>query len=124
MDELMDDDVMLEEIRETLQAVCAFGVVEWERCEREKVIAAVRLMANEEDEMEYRAENALQRIAALKLCPHCGGTGWEPNSSPPECSVCEGMRVVPALTDRQAQILAQETLALIRMHRESDDGDD
>jgi len=44
-----DDDVMLEEIRETLQAVCAFGVVEWERCEREKVIAAVRLMANEED---------------------------------------------------------------------------
>jgi len=52
----MDDDVMLEEIRETLQAVCAFGVVEWERCEREKVIAAVRLMANEEDEMEYRAE--------------------------------------------------------------------
>ncbi len=49
MDELMDDDVMLEEIRETLQAVCAFGVVEWERCEREKVIAAVRLMANEED---------------------------------------------------------------------------
>lgn len=51
-----DDDVMLEEIRETLQAVCAFGVVERERCEREKVIAAVRLMANEEDEMEYRAE--------------------------------------------------------------------
>ena len=64
-----------------------------------------------------------ERIAALKLCPHCGGTGWEPNSSPPECSVCEGMRVVPALTDRQAQILAQETLALIRMHRESADGD-
>lgn len=85
------------------------GLPEWVR----------RLMANEEDEMEY---NALQRIAALKLCSHCGGTGWEPNSSPPECSVCEGMRVVPALTDRQAQILAQETLALIRMHKE-DEGD-
>lgn len=76
--------------------------------------------------MEYRVENALQRIAALKLCPHCGGTGWEPDSSPPECRVCEGMRVVPALTDCQAQILAQETLALIKMQMsctcESDEG--
>ena len=79
-------------------------------------------MREEETSVENRAENALQRIAALKLCPHCGGTGWEPNSSPPECSVCAGMRVVPALTDCQAQILALETLALIKMHREATNG--
>ena len=116
------DGGMLGEIWVARQAVCEFGVVEWGRCEREKVIA-VRLMSNEEDEMENRAENALQRIAALRLCPHCGGTGWEPDSQPPECRVCEGMRVVPALSDRQAQVLAQETLALIKMHRGSADGD-
>lgn len=83
--------------------------MDWGRCEREKVMA-VRLMSNEEDEMENRAENALQRIAALRLCPHCGGEGHVKYGDP--CQPCCGRGRVPRLSQEQMASVATRALTM------------
>ena len=72
--------------------------------------------------METRAERALCKIAAVKPCPNCDGTGVEPLTERVACCHCDGHRTVPVLSARDAATVA--ALALKALRTEATDAND
>jgi len=74
--------------------------------------------------VETRAERALCKIAAVKPCPNCDGTGIDPLTNAHPCPSCCCRKIMTVLNQWEAQKLAGATLLAIQRHREASDAND